>query len=265
MLGMIALARVTLGRGSWLAQGPLLVHVGAGVAATVTGFTALAVAKGGDIHRRIGTWFVYAMLVMGLVGAAIAAFEVKIGSVNGGLLAAYLVVTALTAVRPRSDAVRRTERIGMLVVLAAGATNVVLALDSLLKRETMRDGVPLAVWLIFGAIALACGASDIRMLRLDGLRGPARLTRHLWRMCFALFVASGSFFLGQAHVFPRALRIMPLLAVPAFLPLLVLVYWLWRIRLRRTLRGLVLRERPGEDAVVGRERRLGRELGAHIA
>lgn len=39
-------------------------------------------------------------------------------------------------------------------------------------------------------------------------------------MCFALFVASGSFFLGQADEFPEAFRIYPLLAIPAFLPLL---------------------------------------------
>ena len=52
-------------------------------------------------------------------------------------------------------------------------------------------------------------------------------------MCFALFVATGSFFLGQADVFPRSMRIIPLLAIPALLPLLLMFYWLARVSFRR--------------------------------
>jgi hypothetical protein len=52
-------------------------------------------------------------------------------------------------------------------------------------------------------------------------------------MCYALFVASGSFFLGQAQVFPKPIRIGPLLAIPALLPLLLMFYWLARMRPKR--------------------------------
>ena len=131
MLGAIAVTRVTLGSGSLVLQAPLLVHVGAGVAGTVTGFVALAAVKGGQLHRRIGTWFVCSMVVMGLVGAAIATYEVKIGSIDGGLLAVYLVTTALTTVRPRTPAVRRFEHIAMVVALGTGITNIRL-------RRTLR-------------------------------------------------------------------------------------------------------------------------------
>ena len=55
-------------------------------------------------------------------------------------------------------------------------------------------------------------------------------------MCLALFVASGSFFLGQADEIPEPLRIYPLLAIPAFLPLVALLYWLWRVCIRRRRR-----------------------------
>jgi len=54
--------------------------------------------------------------------------------------------------------------------------------------------------------------------------------RHLWRMCFALFIATGSFFLGQAKVFPEELRIFPILAAPVLLVLLAMVYWWVRMR-----------------------------------
>jgi hypothetical protein len=48
-------------------------------------------------------------------------------------------------------------------------------------------------------------------------------------MCFSLFIASGSFFLGQAKVIPRPIRIVPLLAIPAILPLVLMIYWLARV------------------------------------
>ena len=76
--------------------------------------------------------------------------------------------------------------------------------------------------------------ADFKAMRVGGLRGAARLRRHLWRMCVALFIATGSFFLGQAKVFSPAIRESGLLPVPVFVVLAVMVYWLWRVRARRT-------------------------------
>ena len=67
------------------------------------------------------------------------------------------------------------------------------------------------------------------MILARGFRGTHRIARHLWRMCFALFIATGSFFLGQAKVIPKPIRIVPLLAIPALLPLVLLLYWLARV------------------------------------
>jgi hypothetical protein len=52
-------------------------------------------------------------------------------------------------------------------------------------------------------------------------------------MCFSLFIASGSFFLGQAKVIPKPIRIFPLLAIPALLPLVLMLYWLARVLFTR--------------------------------
>jgi hypothetical protein len=96
------------------------------------------------------------------------------------------------------------------------------------------------MFFVFGSIALLAALGDGRMLlRADELRGPSRMVRHLWRMCFGLFLATGSFFLGQADEFPEALRIWPVLAVLALFPLVAMLYWVWRVRIRRSLRGLV--------------------------
>jgi hypothetical protein len=90
------------------------------------------------------------------------------------------------------------------------------------------DGYPPPLYFAFGAVALLSVVGDARMM-LRTLQGRQRIARHLWRMCFAMFIASGSFFLGQAKVFPKPIRIIPLLAIPALLPLVLMLYWLARV------------------------------------
>jgi hypothetical protein len=58
-------------------------------------------------------------------------------------------------------------------------------------------------------------------------------------MCFALFIATMAFFLGQANVFPKALRIPALLAVPVLAVLLCMLYWLWRVHIRGGYRAVI--------------------------
>jgi hypothetical protein len=59
-------------------------------------------------------------------------------------------------------------------------------------------------------------------------------------MSFALLIAALSFFIGQAKVIPKPIRIPGLLALPVLAVLLTMVYWLWRIRVRRSFRGIVV-------------------------
>ncbi|HLX06961.1 MAG TPA: hypothetical protein VKY89_03765 [Thermoanaerobaculia bacterium] len=217
----------------------LVVHVAAGMLGIVSGFVALYAAKGAALHRKSGMLFVYAMLTMAVTATAIAAFRGIETSVAGGLLTAYMVITALTAVRPPAAGWRWLDLGGMLVALAIGLTNLMWGFESVAKGESTRHGGPVPMLFVFGAIALAAGASDVRVIRSGGLQGAARLARHVWRMCFAVFIASASFFLGQASKFPEQLRIPALLAIPVLLPLLAMVYWLWRLRIRKSFRGIV--------------------------
>jgi len=95
-------------------------------------------------------------------------------------------------------------------------------------------------------VALLAAVGDWRLLRAGSITGTRRLARHLWRMCFGLFIASGSFFLGQAKFLPKAMRITPLLLALGIAPLIVLLYWMWRIRLRKRLQGMILRPAIGQ-------------------
>jgi hypothetical protein len=50
-------------------------------------------------------------------------------------------------------------------------------------------------------------------------------------MSAALTIASGSFFLGQQRIMPAFMRGSPWLFVPVIAPLLLMVFWLIRVRL----------------------------------
>jgi hypothetical protein len=80
------------------------------------------------------------------------------------------------------------------------------------------------------AVLLLAAAGDIRMLARGGISGRPRIMRHLWRMCFGLFIATGSFFLGQQQVFPAFLRGSIFLTVLALVPFPLMIYWLIRVR-----------------------------------
>jgi hypothetical protein len=94
------------------------------------------------------------------------------------------------------------------------------------------------MYFFMGTIPLLAAAGDIRMLIRGGISGTPRIARHLWRMCFGLFIATGSFFLGQQQVFPAAIRKQYILAPLAILPLVLLIYWLVRVRIVRRAPGM---------------------------
>jgi hypothetical protein len=78
---------------------------------------------------------------------------------------------------------------------------------------------------------------DFIVILRRGVSGSARIVRHLWRMCAALFFATGSFFMGQPQVFPEYLRGSIILVIPVLLPLLFMAFWVvrlsfksWRVR-----------------------------------
>jgi len=214
----------------------LPIHIVAGGLGLVSGAVALFAAKGARLHRKSGMLFVYAMITLTATGAVMAALQGDELSACVGLLTAYLVTTALITVRPPAAGARWLNLGAMLVAFAVGLTCVAFGFDALVSSGGEREFPP-APYFIFGAAALLASVLDLRMIRAGGFRGAPRLARHLSRMCIALIIAAVSFFGGQADTIPEPLRIPALLALPAPAVLLVMLYWLWRVRIRRTFRG----------------------------
>jgi hypothetical protein len=223
------------------------VHILAGSLGLITGLLALFVAKGGRVHRRSGKLFVYAMLTMGLMGSLMAAVWGKqpASNIPVGLLTAYLVTTGLTTVRPPTSGSRGFSLGLMVLAFALGLALFAGGFVAVASPGGMLLGVPAVPFFILGSIALLAGIGDLRWIRAGGakaIRSVPRITRHLWRMCLALLVASLS--IGQVKaVIPKLIRGPLLLGLPLVV-LAALLYWLWRVRLRRSFRGVVVNGTP---------------------
>lgn len=223
----------------------LIIHIAAGIGGLAAGYTSLFATKGGALHRKSGLLFVGLMATMGLTGAVIAQLELtrrvhKPGlqaTMLMGLFATYLVVTALTAVRPPRTASRAIAVLSMLAAAGIGLAQLTLGIRGLVHPDPSEVGPITAVELFIGAIALLAAASDLRIIRSAPHAGVKRIARHLWRMTFALWIAAASFF-------PRLTRFVPapfggVIAVPIVAVLAALAYWMWRVRFRRSFRGLL--------------------------
>jgi len=218
-----------------------LVQILAGSLGLIAGFVALYAAKGAPLHRKAGMVFVYAILTMCVAGFTIAAVRGVAPAVNipAALLTSYLVITALTTVQPLAGGGRWLHIGAMLVALAVGLTDLTFAFEAF-ANGGKRNGMPAFPFVMFGVVGVLASVGDLRVLRSGALRGASRLARHLWRMSFALFIAALSFFIGQAQVIPKPIRIFPLLALPVLAVLVTMFYWLWRVRIKQSLRGIVV-------------------------
>ena len=215
-----------------MTQTMLYVHILAGYIAVIAGYAALFSKKGAWLHRRAGLIFVGAMLVMG-AGAAYVGLARDLITWTGGITSPYFVITALTTVRRKAGETNRLLDAALMLIPIGFGLNAIrggFAVWPLPGRQY--QGVPAVMMFISGGLLLTAAAGDLRILLRGPLQGTQRLARHLWRMLWAMFAATGSFFLIASRV-PEPIRWAPLRMVLAFLPLVMLFYWLWKVRRRR--------------------------------
>jgi uncharacterized membrane protein len=210
----------------------LPLHIAAGGIALILGALALAVKKGGTLHRRSGVLFVFAMLAMAITAALL-------GNVGGGLMTIYFVTTAWMTVRPASPWTRRITAASCLFAAVFAILTVGSGWKAYNTPSGFLNGAPYGMLFFLAAVNALAAAGDARVLRFGVPRGAPRLRRHLWRMCFSLFIAAGSFFSIRARVatvLPEPFTTAPMRALPIVLLFGVMFYWLWKLRDRRPSR-----------------------------
>jgi uncharacterized membrane protein len=213
----------------------MAIHIAGGLLALPSGALAVAVRKGGRLHARAGTCFFGAMLVLGVTAAMLEPFRMPVpGSPIGGIVVCYFVATSWMAARRRDGRPGRFEYIACAAALGLGTLMLYGAFTGAGSTPVGRG----PVFAVSGLVLLA-GLLDLNAILRAPLTLVQRVSRHLWRMCFAFFIATGSFFLGQQDVLPASVRGSPILFVLAFAPFAVMAFWLIRLRLGKAFRPIL--------------------------
>jgi len=228
----------------------LLVHIAGGTVGLLAGTAAIIFRKGSARHALAGRIFVVAMLIMGSLAAYLAIVRHQPGNFGGGVFTFYLILTAWLTARRRDGETARFDWLLLVIPLALGTLTWVNGIAIVRSGVDPPDGVPVGMSFFMGSIMLLAAAGDVRMLVGGGIAGAKRIARHLWRMCFGLFIAAGSFFMGPANRpfrllstvglgqhLPMALFSTGVYMVLTVAPLILLVYWLVRVRFTNLYKG----------------------------
>ena len=186
----------------------------------------------------------------GCLAAYLAIVRNQPNNIGGGILTFYLIGTAWLTARRRDGETSRFDWVALLIPLAIGILMWMNGLKVVRSGASSQNGVPVGMILFMGSVCLLAAAGDVRMLVRGGVFGAKRIARHLWRTCFRLFIAAGSFFFGGSN---RPLRLLStvglgkhlspalfnttLYLVLTILPLILLIFWLIRVRFTNAYKG----------------------------
>ena len=216
-----------------------IIHVAGGFVGLASGSVALLAAKGGPVHRLAGHVFSVSMLLMAAFAIVLAVIiPHQLINVFIGAFALYLVGTAWLTVRRTEEAIGLLERFALLVSTCLCAPFVILTfqlaagLPPLFTSAIPFQGPVLVALYSFTAILLIAAIEDARVVLGGGIAGPARIARHLWRMCLGLTLAAGSGFTnGFARLLPGPYHVPLAFFLPQFVPVFFLIFWMVRVRL----------------------------------
>ncbi len=205
----------------------LPIHIAAGTLSVLAGATALILRKGGKAHRTAGSVFVVSMVIMAATAAWVGMEDP--GNAVAGTLTIYAVVTAWVTAR------RKDERAGAFEI-AAFTVAALCAIGGFWSAYLIASGakeaanpyIVFATPFISSVMALAA-LGDLSVVLRRGIAGAQRIARHLWRMCFGLLIAVGSFAAQGAEALPAALPRGELLLASMLVVLAVMAYWSVRV------------------------------------
>ncbi len=221
----------------------LLAHILGGTVGLLSGTAAMSFRKGSPRHVLAGRIFVASMLTMGAGAAYLGIVRHQPSNVGGGIFTFYLILTAWLTARRKDGETSKLDWAALLIPLALGTLSWMNGIRVVRSGASSQDGVPVGMILFMGSVQLLAATGDVRTLVRRGVLGAKRIPRHLWRMCFGLFIAAGSFFFGPSNRplrllsnvglgqhLPRALFSTSLYLVLTILPLVLLIFWLLRVR-----------------------------------
>ncbi|QYJ07730.1 hypothetical protein [Qipengyuania flava] len=190
------------------------IHFWIGCIAIVAGFTAFAAPKGMPFHVLAGRAFAVGMVLLALSGLWLSLARTILFTVFLSAITLHLVATAWASVAGQAPAARVMTK---YAAFGSGAIGVGATWGAWLAAGSAGgelNGLPPESFLVLTSVALLIAAYDVAYARTPDPPDRRRLSRHLWRMGFAFFLATGIFFFGSNHVLPEALRTTAFLSAP---------------------------------------------------
>jgi uncharacterized membrane protein len=220
----------------------LTLHIGGGIFGILAGAVAMCFRKGSRWHALAGQVFVGAMLTMAACGATLAVMRQETPNILAGTLTFYLVATAWMTARRGDGKTGIFDWVALAFAGVVGVAEIAMGVRVVMNPAAGSAGVPVFMYFLFAAIVLLAAGGDARMVACGGIFGKKRIVRHLWRITFSFFIATGSFFLGQQKVFPAEWRGATIWLVLGLFPLVLLIGWMIRVWFTKYGRQLVVAE-----------------------
>jgi uncharacterized membrane protein len=214
-------------------------HIAGGSVGLVSGTVAAIAKKGGRTHRAAGNIFFWSMSLMALTALYLGFVRPgQLVNVFISIFAFYLIATGVLAAKRPPGAIGAMEKIAAVVAIVLCAPFIVLSFQLLTGMKPFFNSVvalrgPVLIAIIgFTTVLTIAALGDIKVVLARGISGAPRIARHLWRMCFGLTLAAGSAFTnGFARFLPGPYHVPLVFFLPQFLPLILLVFWIIRVRL----------------------------------
>ncbi|MGI9325516.1 MAG: hypothetical protein ACR2PZ_09880 [Pseudomonadales bacterium] len=201
------------------------IHVGAATLALVAGAVALCARKGAKAHKQSGYVFVASMIVMAIPAGLVSYTTGKPFDVLSSILTCYMVLTGLLAFRMSA----KRASIALMSLAGLCISGYVAVEIGTIVTDVRDTDAPVGAGYVFATILGLALWGDFRGLSQSLSPQQVRI-RHLWRMSFGLFMATGNLFGVRPHLFPDWMQDSGVLVLLAIAPLLVMVYWRFRLR-----------------------------------
>lgn len=212
-------------------------HFWIGCIAIIAGFTAFAARKGQAIHRAAGGVFVVSMVLLAASGVWLSIAREILFTVFLSLVALHAVATgwaSATLAAPFGKVTTKASP-GLSGAIVLGAAYG--GLQAAAAPGGMLNNLPPGAFYAIAGISLVLFVSDCVFALAEDPSEQRRLTRHLWRMGFSFFLATGIFFFGNSHVLPEMLRTPAVLSAPVIAVALWTLFYAFRTRVSKRAPG----------------------------
>ena len=194
----------------------LVIHIGSGSIALLSGTWVLLRPKGDKTHRRNGKLFHLAMVVNGISALTMSVLHPNYLLFVIGIFSLYLAESGRRMVaRENQSGTIATKIITGIMMLTA----FIFIGDGMYKWVSGNNfGIVLTV---FGSIALFLVRQDIRIFRLSNPEYHQRLNAHIGKMTGSFISASTAFLVVNNTLLPGVIAWL----LPTILLVPVIIYW----------------------------------------